>query len=218
MERNCLTIELRLQPVVTQDRYEAVRAVSDRHMMEVRWTTPHTVQRSYLSELLDIAAGTGRRLSAICQLRFEDLRLREGPHGQIRWPASTAKNGIETVAPITPEVRAALDRIIRERPGIGSIPLFPSPSDRTKPMSRHLADKWLREAERLADVPPLKGGLWHPYRRAFATEHAHLPNALVKQLGGWKSDAALARYQKPNAQMLYDALVDRRELREVKQG
>lgn len=32
-------------------------------------------QRSYLSELLDLAYATGRRISAICQLRYDDLRL-----------------------------------------------------------------------------------------------------------------------------------------------
>ncbi len=44
-----------------------------------------------------------------------------------------------------------------ERPGIGAAPLFPSPGDPTKPMTRHLADKWLRKAEKSAGVEPQKG-------------------------------------------------------------
>ena len=43
-----------------------------------------------LSEFLDLAAGTGRRLSAICKLRWEDVLLERtagAPHGAIRWRA-----------------------------------------------------------------------------------------------------------------------------------
>jgi len=66
--------------------------------MQTRWGV-RKEERSYLSELLDIANGTGRRLSAICKLTYEDLRLDEGPHGSIRWPAGTDKSGRETVIP-----------------------------------------------------------------------------------------------------------------------
>ena len=41
------------RPVATQDRYEAIRAVSDRHTMEIRWGGKRIPVRSYLSELLD---------------------------------------------------------------------------------------------------------------------------------------------------------------------
>ena len=37
------------------------------------------VERSLLSELLDITDGTARRISATCSLRFEDLRLHASP-------------------------------------------------------------------------------------------------------------------------------------------
>jgi hypothetical protein len=43
-------------------------------------------------------------------------------------------------------------------------------------MTRHLADKWLREAEGLAGLEPLRGSLWHAYRRKWATERKHLPD------------------------------------------
>jgi hypothetical protein len=57
--------------------------------------------------------GTGRRIS----LTHADLRLDERPHGAILWPAATDKMGHESTVPVGPEVRAALDRILRERPG-----------------------------------------------------------------------------------------------------
>ena len=117
------------RPLASTDRYEALRAVSDQVPMEVYWDgSPR--QRSYLSEVLDLAFGTGRRISAIRSLRYDDLRLDAKPYGAIRWPAATDKQGLETSAPITPTVRAALDRILRERPGIGCAVSLPEPTRR----------------------------------------------------------------------------------------
>ena len=36
-------------------------------------------------------------------------------------------------------------------------------------MDHHLFNKWLAVAARTADLPKLSGGLWHPYRRKWAT-------------------------------------------------
>ena len=70
---------------------------------------------SYLAEVLDMANGTGRRLSAILALKRQDLCLDQGPHGAIRWPADTDKTGKESLVPISSEVRAA--RAQTSRPG-----------------------------------------------------------------------------------------------------
>ena len=121
-----------------------------RRTPSVRWNGRREKQRSYLSELLDIVNGTGRRISAVCQLRYEDLRLSEAPYGSIRWPADTDKEGRASCVPINPSVRHALDRVLRDRPGIGSAPLFPKPTDRASPLTTYLASKWLREGEELA--------------------------------------------------------------------
>ena len=66
---------------------------------------------------------------------------------------------------MSPEVRGAIDRILRERPGIGSASLFPAPGNAHKPVSRHLADRWLRKAEELAGLESQKGSLSHAYLR-----------------------------------------------------
>src|SRR3989442_216776 len=122
------------RPVASTDRYEALRRVSDKVMMEFRWGEEWQKQRSYLSELLDLAYGTGRRISAILALRYEDLRLDAKPHGAICRPAVTDKQGRETTAPISPVVRGAIDRVLKDRPGIGPVYMFPSPTSRTKPV------------------------------------------------------------------------------------
>jgi integrase len=191
------------RPVVSQARYEATRAVSDRVGMEIRWKGGREKRRSYLSELLDIVKGTGRRITAVCSLRYKDLRLEDGPHGAIRWPADTDKMGWEGTVPIAPGVRRAIDRVLAERPGRGSDPLFPAPGDPTRPMSRHLADKWLRKAEPLAGLEPLLGSLWHAYRRKWASERKHLPDVDVATAAGWRDTASLKRaYQQADPETM----------------
>jgi integrase len=203
------------RPVATQDRYEAVRAKSDHVMMQTRWGKRAT-RRSYVSELLDIVNGTGRRISAVCRLTYEDLRLDAGRYGAIRWPASTDKMKRESVVPISPQVRRALDRILRERPGIGAAPLFPAPADAAKPITRYLADKWLIEAEKLAELEPQEGSLWHAYRRKWATERKHLPDVDVAAVGGWKSVQTLkTAYQQADAETMLRVVLEGGELREA---
>ena len=170
-----------------------------------------------LARSLDIVSGTGRRLSAVLQLQYEDLQLSGGPHGAIRWPANTDKTGRETLVPIGPDVRVAIDRVLRERPGIGQAYLFPAPGDATKPVSRHLAAKWLQEAEKLAGLEKLDGSLWHAYRRKWATERKHLPDADVAAAGGWENPNTLwLVYQQADADTMLRVVLERGELREAK--
>ena len=201
------------RPVATRERYEATRAVSDRVLMCVRGEDGAGEVRSHLSELLDLANGTGRRLSAICALRYEDLRLDRGPHGAIRWPADTDKQGRASLVPISPAVRAALDRVLSARPVTGRAFLFPSPGDPAKPVSRHLADKWLRRAERLAGLEPLEGSLWHAYRRKWATERKHLPPTDVAAAGGWAGPESMQRsYQHADQATMLRVVLGGRDL------
>ena len=203
------------RPVVSEDRYKATRGISDQVTMEFRWTGKRLGQRSYLSEILDIINGTGRRISAVCALTYEDLHLTDGPYGSIRWPADTDKMGHESTVPVSPPVRAAIDRILRERPGIGRAPLFPSPGDPTQPMTRHLADKWLRKAEKLAGLEPQVGSLWHAYRRKWGSERKHLPDVDVAAAGGWKDTVSLKRaYQQADANTILSVVLNGGELRE----
>jgi len=178
------------RPVATWDRYQALRAVSDRVTMVAPQKDRHGAQevRSYLSEVLDLAVATGRRLSAIRQLRYAHLRLERTtttPHGSIRWPADTDKAGVEQTVPLNALGRRAVDRIMAERPGIGDAPLFPSPADPSRPVDRSRADRWLRKAEALANLETQGGSLWHAFRRMWATSRKGLPAQDVARAGGW---------------------------------
>jgi integrase len=206
------------RPVATTDRYEAIRAVSDNVMMDVRWNGHRHTDRSYLSELLDIAHGTGRRISAICALRYQDLQLERTesrPHGAICWPEDTDKMGRETIAPISIAVRAAIDRVLAKRPGLGAAYMFPSMKDPNTPLQYEVASEWLRRAERQAGVPKQSGSLWHAWRRGWVTSRKHLPDVDVAAAGGWKDVSTLRTcYQRPDEQTMLAVVEGGRELRE----
>ena len=203
------------RPVASTDRYERLRKVSDQVMMEIRWGGRRESRRSYLSELLDIAAGTGRRITAVCSLRYDDLRLSEGPHGSVRWAAETDKTGRETVVPVNATVRKALDRILVERAGIGRAYLFPSSKDQNKPISKDLASFWLKTAEELAELKKQDGSLWHAFRRGWVTSRKHLPDVDVARAGGWKDVSVLKScYQQPDDATILAVVEGGRELRE----
>ncbi len=85
-----------LQELATENRYEKTRAVSAAVLTGFWVDDPGNPtgkqifrsQRSHLSEILDLAHHTGRRVSSILALTFADLRLQrtsEARHGSIHW-------------------------------------------------------------------------------------------------------------------------------------
>lgn len=203
--------------VATRDRYEAALVAAETMAMEVRWNGKAETRRSYLAEFFEVAVGTGRRLSAVRQLRREDLRLDVGPHGAIRWPADTDKGGRESVVPIDATVRTAIDRRLADRPILGRAYLFPSASNLEKPVSRYVLDHWLRKAEKLAGLEPLEGTLWHAYRRKWATERKHHPAQDVARAGGWSGVETLQTvYQQPDEETMLRAVLEPMELRHAR--
>jgi integrase len=209
------------RPVATHDRFEKIRAVAARVTMEIRVLRDGRRRRvavaSYLPELLDLVNATGRRLGAVLQLRYEDVDVGAGPHGGIVWPADTDKRGKRWAAPLNAAGRAAIDRVLARRPGIGKAYLFPSPRRPDRPLSKDLASAWLERAEVLAKVPKQEGSLWHAYRRKWATERKHLPDVDVAQAGGWSDLTSLkTAYQHADDATLYRVVSQPAELREAR--
>ena len=204
------------RPVASQERVDAIRAVAPHVTMRVLHDGKYIDVPSHLPEILDIVAGTGRRVSAVLKLRYSDLRLHEGPHGSILWPADTDKGGYESLVPISPMVRSALNRVMTERPGIGNAYLFPAPKDAAAPCRYEVARSWLLEAEQLAKVPKMDGSLWHAYRRGWATARKHLPDADVAAAGGWKNAITLKTvYQQSDPETMLRVVLEGSELRET---
>lgn len=205
------------RPVATQDRFETVRAAADQVMMVEGRGETRRETRSFLPEILDLAHGTGRRISAILALRRSDLNFDEGPHGAIRWPAVTDKTGREWLVPMSQAVRAAIDRALSDRPVIGAAYLFPSPVREGEPVSKEIASRWLVEAEKLAGVPKQEGSLWHAYRRGWATARKHWPVQDVMAAGGWSEPTTLQScYQQADQETMYRVVSEPARLREAR--
>ena len=84
----------------------------------------------------------------------------------------------------------------------------------SRPIS-HLFDKWLTVAEQEANLEQLDGGLWHPYRRAWATNQKHLPINDVVAAGGWvDTETLLTCYQQPDTETLLSVTAEERKVRE----
>lgn len=201
------------RPVASHDRVDAIRAV----YREPRMRRDGNLVESYLPEIFEIAVGTGRRVSAICSLRFEDLELRARPFGAIVWPEDTDKMGKRWRCPISQVVRDAIDAALLKRSCNGAGPLFPSPTDPQQPIGYYKASTWLRAAEAKAGLTPQQGSLWHAYRRLWASARKQHPDVDVARTGGWSSLEALKQaYQQPDDETMLRVVLDETELREVR--
>jgi integrase len=142
---------------------------------------------------LVVAEGTGRRISAWRNLRWEDVDFQAG---SIRWRAEHDKSGFEDVRPMSEAVQEALREARKLQRAIGSAPVFPAPKDPTKPCDRHLLDNWLRRAFPKGGLKQEPGGLWHTLRRKWATERKGYPVKDVAAAGGWPDERTiLTSYQ-----------------------
>jgi integrase len=204
------------RPVATHDRVDAIRAVYH----EPRMMRGGAAVETYLPELFEIIVGTGRRVGAVCALRFEDLDLKRtesAPWGAITWPEDTDKMEKEWRCPISGRVRDAVEAAIRKRRRVGNGPLFPDPKNPELSIGYNHARTWLQSAERKAGLEPQKGSSWHAYRRLWASCRKDLPDVDVAQAGGWASLEALKKaYQRPDDATMLKVVTHETELREVR--
>lgn len=134
--------------------------------------------------MIILARRTSRRLSAILNLRWDDVDFTKG---MIRWRAEHDKVRRIWTVPMHPEVRTELLRCRKTQGAIGNALLFPHPKQARvdQPVTRHLAAWWLKQAFRRGKLQKPDGSLWHSFRRAWATERKHLPPNDVAAAGGW---------------------------------
>lgn len=203
------------RPVYDADRCDKLMAVADRVPMRIGKGKDARQERSHLRTILRLASDSGRRVSSILALEWPDWRPDLGKHGKLRWRAEEDKVGREWWSPVTPEVRAELEALRRERMTIGAVRLmFPSPNDPSVPVSYNVASDWLRAAEKLAGLDPLPHGAWHPFRRRWASERKHLPLVDVAAAGGWVETTTLQRcYISSDDETMETVVLEPRRLR-----
>jgi integrase len=174
------------RPVATFDRFEIVRRTIRRLADEA----PSDAERNRWIRLdlaLVLAEGTGRRIGSIRRLRWSDIRF-DPP--AILWRAEFDKRHREQLVPI-PDPLVAEIRAVRARLGtVGDGWVFRQ-ATKDAPWAPAQCQDYLRQAEAAAGVEKLEGGLWHTYRRKWATERKELPLKDVAAAGGWKDVTTL---------------------------
>lgn len=181
------------RPVADADRFDALMEVADQVLMRVGRGRAACWERSHLRTILRLAGDAGRRISSILALRWSDWHPERGTFGWLRWRADEDKLGVEWWAPVTEEVRDEIERLRRERPGLGAALMFPAPNHPDQPVDSGVATDWLEDAEQLAGLESLDGGMWHPWRRRWACERKDWPLKDVAAVGGWKDTATLLK-------------------------
>ena len=106
-------------------------------------------------------------------------------------------------------------RDYQRRLGAIAGPLFAAPESRDGITDRHLFDKWLSHAEKVAKLPKLDGSLWHAYRRKWATERKQSNPKDVAAAGGWKDVSTLLEvYQQSDETSVLAVMSEPKKLRE----
>jgi len=191
------------QPVYTDANYGTLLKAGRAHTMRVSGR----FAPSYLPTLIVLCYETGRRIGAVVALRWEDWMPDRGTYGTIRWRADSDKLSRESVTPVTPEARDAIEAHRQHYPGIGTW-MFPAPIV-SGHMDVPLAVRWFRKAEKDAGIKHEPRSGYHSLRRAFATKRKGMEVQDVAALGGWKGTKVLEDiYQKADLDNMERVLLE----------
>lgn len=119
--------------------------------------------------------------------------------------------------PLSDEAVLILKRLRRTSPNIGDDWVFPSPTNKERPLPREIAMDWWKEMETLAELDHVPGMGYHSFRRKFANDLKPTTNLRdLAYMGGWKSPVTLLTvYQQPDLELQREALASRRRPKPV---
>jgi integrase len=146
---------------VTAEEYQALRMVAPRVHAD-------------FDCVLVLAHETGHRLSALRQLRRSDIDLQRRA---VTWRAASDKIGFEHTTPLTDTALRALAGHRRRANAIGDAWVFPSDESPSVLRPRTTFAKWWSEAEKLAELPRVRGRGYHslaPVRHGHEGHGRHL--------------------------------------------
>lgn len=196
------TEEAPRRPVATRERFERTREALQHLARTARRAAGRWVR---LECALVLAEATGRRIGAIGGLRWSDLRL-DRPDPEIRWRREFDKRRREAVIPIPDALAIQLKEFRAQLNDDADGWVFPR-RNQNAPWPREAFAQGLRRAEEHAGLEHAPGGLWHPYRRKWRTERAHLPEAALMAAAGWSDRAVMDRsYNVPRREQILDVL------------
>src|SRR5713101_4052435 len=174
------------RPVVDGETVEKLLDVADR-------VSP------LLPLLIKLMDWTGRRLGSVLNLRWDDFDFE---NKTIRWRAEHDKKRKTWVVPMPEKAAEALLEFRAKHGVIGGALVFPMKHDPTRAVSRQLAADWLKRAYCYAKIERSRGGLWHPFRRKWATERKDYPVRDVADAGGWEDLPTAMMYQHADQETL----------------
>lgn len=191
-----------VRPITSRSRYRTTRRTA-RLLSAAAATKLKRLQWIRLELALFIAYHTARRRGAIAGLRWDDFDL-EG--SRILWRSELDKKKVEWRTPMPRPFMWGI-RFFQQRLGSSRGALFPCDNNTDVSVEADRLSKWLLEAETAAGLPKLKGGLWHPYRRRWASDRMHLPVKAVADAGGWKDVMTLMTcYQQTDEATLLEVM------------
>jgi integrase len=163
-----------------------------------------------------LAESTGQRISSILGLQRRDVDFDRPPYGWLHFRAEHQKNGRSHWVPVTPECREQLIAHLKCVPPTPDAWLFPSKHDASRPVDVFRMSRLLRSAYKRAGLETLEGGLWHPWRRKWATERKDMPLKDVAEAGGWRDPNTLLKcYQQPDEATMTRVVLEPGKLREA---
>jgi site-specific recombinase XerD len=167
-----------LQPVASVERF-----------LKVYRQTPHVEPTGLFRVFFGfIGEEVDWRVSVMCKLKVNDIDLRpreKAPFGCVRKPMDKGEDRARWI-PLSPRGRRLMQRALRIRGAIGDVYVFEAPRVEGKPWRRQYATSLLERAEQRAELEPMEGGDFHPYRRKWSTAHKNDPWADVAEVTGRK--------------------------------
>ena len=161
--------------------------------------------------MLVVVHETGHRIGSVRRLRWSDIDL---DRRTVKWRAENDKIGFHHETPLSDEAVEQLAAARRRQAAIGDTWIFPSPTDETRPCSRHHTRDLFERLRDRAGLPKDQRFGWHSLRRKFASELKTMPLKDLAHLGGWKDPATILKcYQKPDEATQRAALAQRQTLR-----
>ncbi len=174
------------RPVATHERYEAtMQSLKELAEEETEAKAKHLWLAIRFALML--VTFTGRRIGAVLKMRWSDVDVSDGKFLEhaLRFRRENDKKDKDRHIPYVEQLEAIFAEAKQSLGGDGDDPIFGQMHDRKKPLAADGIRKRLLEAEARAGQPKLKRGLWHPYRRKWASERRHLPVKDVMEAGGW---------------------------------
>jgi integrase len=190
------------RPVATMERFEATRTLMQklqdgfaREARELESAPARAIAESrrltwIRAELgLVLLEATGRRRGAIVGLRWADFDF-DGR--RITWRAEHDKMH-RTSHVEYPETLFTTIRDFQYRLGAVGGYVFPRRGDSEQHAAPELLSQRISQAEKLAGLPKLAGGLCHPYRRKFCSERQRHSMKAIAVAGGWTDVSTILR-------------------------